>query len=478
MENKTVTVRQAVELLGSEAPQEIQILKPGTWNTITYGPITITADDLDQVVENFNSGIRKGVPINYDHDKKEAAAWFTELENRKDGDPDKQGVWSKAIEWTTAGAEKVMDEVYKFISPELDFIHQDMATGKEYKNVLVGAALTNYPLFKELQAIKASENGHENEKNVIYIEMPKKELKAGESLEDQLDMVADAFECWMLNPFRNSPYVISETNTDYIIVSVDTDWDGDYDTYRIGYKGNQFELPVKVETQYVPAASDQIMAVERAKTNIKAISNKTIMAKEIKDGKEEVVVEPVAPVVPVTPVAPVAPVAPVEPVAPVAPVVPVKVEASETVSISASELEQIKLQAIEGAAAMKKIQRMEASEKTHGWLFNEKTGGKFPLTSHDPLTDFVVGLNANQLEAFESIVEGMPNAKDLFTQLSAKEDEVATPSEQVDVASDQLVEKAEAIMADEKRKIKVTDFGTAMKIAIQENKDIAKMIKS
>jgi hypothetical protein len=255
--NTNIKTRQVVGISAAEGsvPSEIQLIKPGSWDTVQYGKISISEDDLNQAVKNFNEGVRKGVPINYDHDKGEAAAWITQVENKGNG----QGIWATAVEWTKKGLQDVIDGVYRFISPEYDMVHLDMATGDLIPNVLIGAALTNYPLFKDLQAIKASEN----EKNVIYIPMAKQKVEAAEmydaaenaeigtepagqsvddlSLEEQLDDVQDAFDCWDLNPFSNCVSYVSETryaeegSSAYLIVCSDDDWDGLYQTYQVNF---------------------------------------------------------------------------------------------------------------------------------------------------------------------------------------------------------------------------------------------------
>lgn len=134
-------------------PRTIQILPIGQWEHPSYGPILVTAADVNELVQNFNAGIRKGVYITAGHEGYQelpAVAWITSVEARGDG------LWGTP-EWNDLGRDILGDKQYKFFSPEFYPEYEDPETHQLYHNVLTGGALTKSPYFKELQAIVFSE---------------------------------------------------------------------------------------------------------------------------------------------------------------------------------------------------------------------------------------------------------------------------------------------------------------------------------
>ncbi len=134
---------------------DIQVLKIGDWKHPVYGRIKISEKDLNEFVKNFDSKIRKDLPITEGHsvgsEEKPAIGWFTQLVNKG-----RDGLWA-AIEWTKGGKKLLQEKAYKYFSPEFYSVYEDPETHKTYKNVLVGGALTNRPYFKGLAAVVLSE---------------------------------------------------------------------------------------------------------------------------------------------------------------------------------------------------------------------------------------------------------------------------------------------------------------------------------
>lgn len=132
---------------------EIQIIPVGKWKHNDYGDMKVTKDDIKQFANNFK--LRKGVPITKGHAKMgeelPAVGWFKKLINKGS-----DGLWA-IVEWTDIGLQMLKEKAYKYFSPEIHWKYEDPQTHKVYKNVLTGGALTNYPYFKELQAIVLSE---------------------------------------------------------------------------------------------------------------------------------------------------------------------------------------------------------------------------------------------------------------------------------------------------------------------------------
>jgi len=140
---------------GNPLPQEIEVMQVGKWNTPNHGSFEVTEKDLDEYVDNFKKGVRKGVPIDLEH-KSDAGAvgWVQDLK--------KVGNSLRAtIDWTKTGASLLQERAYKYFSPEFVVANYKDPEGKlaADRNVLVGGALTNRPLFKNLSAIVASDDG-------------------------------------------------------------------------------------------------------------------------------------------------------------------------------------------------------------------------------------------------------------------------------------------------------------------------------
>ncbi len=137
-------------------PTEIQVLPLGKWDTMKYGPIQITKDFCAAVVENFKKKIRKGLPIDINHDGEAAAGWMKDLYIKEGGD--NPGLYAKS-DWTPLGDEKLGGKIYRFFSPEWSEDYVDPETGVHHGPTLIAGTLTNRPLFKELVPLVASD-GH------------------------------------------------------------------------------------------------------------------------------------------------------------------------------------------------------------------------------------------------------------------------------------------------------------------------------
>jgi phage I-like protein len=148
----------------------IQVFKTGSFIHPKIGDLNVGEQDLEQFVKNFNNKVHKTQPsLNLNHKREEAAGWFVGLETRKSG----RELWAK-IEWTDFGIEKVEKGLFRYISAELSFKHLDTETKEVSNNVLTGAALTNHPFIKGMEAVNFSE-AFPNE--TLLLETTKKEAK-------------------------------------------------------------------------------------------------------------------------------------------------------------------------------------------------------------------------------------------------------------------------------------------------------------
>jgi phage I-like protein len=130
-------------------PDTIQLLPIGQWEHELYGDIIIKDSDIQEFVQNFDAGIRKGVFITAGHEgfqELPAVAWIKSVEARGDG------LYGQ-IDWTNLGKSILEDKQFKFFSPEYCSIYEDPETHEVFRNVLTGGALTKSPYFKELDAV-------------------------------------------------------------------------------------------------------------------------------------------------------------------------------------------------------------------------------------------------------------------------------------------------------------------------------------
>jgi hypothetical protein len=150
-----------------------------TWNEVTFEGvwpnsktgqnITITEKTIDNMIQWFNENVRglcykdTGLPtVNWDYGHeadKEAAGWISQLEKRDKTLPTGKKVkslWAKNHSWTSAAQEAIKDDVWLFASVDYDDF-TNTVTGKTYKDVLFGVALTNRPAVKYMQSIRLSE---------------------------------------------------------------------------------------------------------------------------------------------------------------------------------------------------------------------------------------------------------------------------------------------------------------------------------
>ena len=143
------------ELQFAENTTEIQVIPFGIWKHPQYGKIKVREEEIAEFIKNFDSKIRKDLPITEGHpvgnEEKPAIGWFRELVNKG-----RDGLWA-VVEWTKEGKKLLQEKAYKYFSPEFYSAYEDPETHKVYTNVLVGGALTNRPYFKGNQAVMLSE---------------------------------------------------------------------------------------------------------------------------------------------------------------------------------------------------------------------------------------------------------------------------------------------------------------------------------
>lgn len=155
-----------------EISNEIQLLKTGVF--LHEGrTLEITKKDLRIMVKNFEDKVR-GIDLMLDYGHKndeEAAAWFQSVFLSENG----KELWA-TVDWNECGAESVRKKEYRYISADFTFNYKDSESLKEFGPTLFGAAMTNRPFIKNMEAT-LSENKLLEENNTKEKSMELEELK-------------------------------------------------------------------------------------------------------------------------------------------------------------------------------------------------------------------------------------------------------------------------------------------------------------
>lgn len=130
--------------------------------------------------------------------------------------------------------------------------------------------------------------------------------------------------------------------------------------------------------------------------------------------------------------------------------------------ISASKLKELEANAAQGVEAANKLRAIEASTATERMIISASNKeGRFLQASHSTLTKFYLSLNASQQKDFTGIIASLPKMP--LGVVAGKSEQGSANS-----AADQLVAKAEKLVADKK----APDFQTAMKQVTASNKEL------
>jgi hypothetical protein len=164
-EEKAAAVGRAVHAnlfeLAESSPRRVQVAKVGTFSHDVYGKFGFTLNDLEAMRENFANNARRQeingkpvLPFDYSHaEGEEAAGWIVKLEIGKD----KKGVDAlfADVDWTDKARKKIKGKEFRFVSPSIARGYKDAETGKKFNIVLKGAALTNIPFLRDMEAVHA-----------------------------------------------------------------------------------------------------------------------------------------------------------------------------------------------------------------------------------------------------------------------------------------------------------------------------------
>lgn len=129
--------------LGKKTDKGYEILKVGTMYSKKYGKIEVTQGMIDTIVAHFNDNVLETAPyIDVEHKRTEGSCGPITKALSEDG---KLYI---DIDWNNRGKELVDDKQFMYLSAHIDEA-LDSKTGKTIPLVLLGAALTNYPVYKD-----------------------------------------------------------------------------------------------------------------------------------------------------------------------------------------------------------------------------------------------------------------------------------------------------------------------------------------
>lgn len=421
------TFKRLVPILAADAPQatvptEIELLRTGEWNTPWHGHFEVTPEDLIEYKQHFDDGLRKGVPIDLEHNSVGGAVgWIEALDIRDTVEPEfegQQSLWASQVDWTPTGIQKIKDREYRFFSPEFaDEDYEDPEhAGQFYDNVLIGGGLTNRPLFKNLTPVAASDGTGKDKKsltpnhnqNILYLsedfKLDLQELLA----KDTADLTAEEKAFIVENKADLTDEQVTALTEAGVLEAEGSNDDND----NAGDGGSNDD------------DDDNEGAGDGA-------GDETPEAKAAREAAEKAGFK----------------------------------------VISASQLKKLEQDAAAGKSANERLERREVEEKISGMCFNEKTGGKLPVAAKDQVTNFYLSLSPNQRKAFDGIVEKMPSLKMFGEAGDAGGSDIGSVREEVKTAAEALIKKA-------KEDNKVLTYGAAVKQVLASDKALAERYNS
>ena len=141
---------------GEQLSEPFEVLRAGEYVRGGGRKVSVSEDDLDKAVANFNRWKEEGgeIPVDYDHSFGErgdstAAGWYAELVRKG------KSLFAR-VKWTPKAAQKIRDGEYRFFSPEFTSNWKDEHGAEEGFTILAGA-LTNRPFLRGMTPVALSQ---------------------------------------------------------------------------------------------------------------------------------------------------------------------------------------------------------------------------------------------------------------------------------------------------------------------------------
>lgn len=153
------SARLFMECAFADPPKWMPLLPiPGTYKHPRYGEIVISEERNAHFVANFQSGVYQDkLAVDAEHESKLSGAlgWITDMRVNEDGSADGK------VDWTDSGVSLIEADRFAYVSPEWYDEWTNPATAEVHEDIIIGAALTTRPFFKEgsLRPLVANESG-------------------------------------------------------------------------------------------------------------------------------------------------------------------------------------------------------------------------------------------------------------------------------------------------------------------------------
>jgi len=159
---------------------EVQLMRTGSFTHMFFGEMEITEDMFKSFRKNFRKNVKKiKLATDYSHfSHMEAAGWITDVILKEKNTE----LWIK-VEWTPTGRQRILDKEYKYMSADFSENYQDNESGKKFGPTLNGAALTNRPFIKDMDAVLSDIDMSEEKRQAI------REILNDEPLEKEDDQM-------------------------------------------------------------------------------------------------------------------------------------------------------------------------------------------------------------------------------------------------------------------------------------------------
>ena len=142
----------------------VQLMRTGKFTHPFFEDFEITEDMFKSFKKNFNKKVKKvDIAVDFSHRSgDEAAGWITKVILRENNTE----LWI-AVEWTEAARHKIKDREFRYMSADFNTNFIDNETGKDFGPTLNGAALTNRPFIKDMQALLSDLDIDEEKRQAI-----------------------------------------------------------------------------------------------------------------------------------------------------------------------------------------------------------------------------------------------------------------------------------------------------------------------
>jgi phage I-like protein len=147
-----------IDGFGREA-YRIPVALTGKW--VKGQPFSITADDLDRMIENFEKRQNGEVVVDYDHASEmpevaagqpiPAAGWMTRPQREQ---VNGSHVLTLLFAPTERAKGLIEKKEYRYVSPAIDWGYKDKTSGQAQGATLTSVALTNKPFLDQLPALQ------------------------------------------------------------------------------------------------------------------------------------------------------------------------------------------------------------------------------------------------------------------------------------------------------------------------------------